>query len=161
MPTKKYPRYKTAEGAVCSIAEASEMTKDEQAALLNIPKSLFYRAVNRYDDEVLFKLRWLTPFMRLHNDFTPLEIEAANNGFLLVKMPRGRIPDGDMMQLILAYQNDFNNIISHLITFFTKEPSAERRQGLLQMLQEHLEESASMKERVKRENGQIDLFQND
>jgi len=161
MPTKKQPRYKTAEGAVCSIAEESPTHKDEQAALLNIPKSLFYRAVNRYDDEVLFKLRWLTPFMRLHNDFTPLEIEANNNGFMLVKMPRGSLNNGDAMKLILTYQSDFNTIITNLIQFFTADPSEEIRQSLLQSLKKHIEDSAGMRQRVKRENGQPDLFENE
>lgn len=154
-------RYKTPAGRVCSISEESGLSKDEQAARLNISKSVYYRATNKYDPDVRFALEWLEPFCRLHKDWTPLEVAANNAGYLLVKMPRGALCDSDICKLIADYQGDFSTMICTLINYLTNEPNVEAREALLTTINQHIAASVGMKKRIEKDCCQYDMFQED
>lgn len=157
MGTKKYSNYKSLEDAIHEIAHESPLNLDQQADMLNVNRSTYYRYVNRYDD-TKFPVNLLIPFMRLHKDEDPLRRQANDMGFMLVKIPRGSLTHPHMMHFLAQYQKDFQTLFSELLEFFSKDINHAQRLQAMRNITRHIEHSAGIREQVKEENGQYNLF---
>lgn len=151
--------YKDVMEAIHDIAHNSPLSLDAQARVLNVNPSTYYRYVNKYDDECNFPEKLKEPFMALHDNVEPCRREANNLGYMLVKMPRGCLPKGDMNRNLSQYQIKFNEMMVHLGRFFDRaEPDSRDIIALLDRINRHIEDSAGMRERVRRDKRQTNLF---
>lgn len=155
---KKYPEiYKSLDEEVSQAAQSCGLSYDQLADDLNVGRSNLYRMLNPYDRGASFPARLLNPFMRITGDYGPLKNLANRNGFLLVKIPRKALKKLDESALINNYQFSFNSLIKNLLSFFD-QPTAQKQAALINQLTKYLEHTAEIRERIKKNPHQEDLF---
>jgi len=159
MVRKQKAIYKSIEKTLHDTAysEFRDMSIDELADRMNVKSSLLYKALNPEDPSVRFPMSWATPFMQILNNFNPLRVLAANNGFMLVKAPTGSNSKLQNDIMLAEFNQDFAKLHTALLKFYG-QPTLEAQKKLIKQLSRHMEKTAAIKLRVKRENGQPSLF---
>jgi len=133
------------------------MSIDELADRMNVKSGILYKALNPEDNSIRFPMSWATPFMQILNNFEPLRVLAANNGFMLVKAPTGSHTKIQNDIMIAEFNQDFAKLHTALLKFYER-PTYKAQKSLIKQLSRHLEKTAAIMLRVKRENGQPSLF---
>lgn len=135
----------TIDQAIHTMPERSDVKQREVADVTGIKESTLSRKLNMYDEGAHLTVLELTPVMQGFRDFTPLIHMNRVNGFLSVKMPRGR---AKFETSLSAYQADFSCLLG-LLMDFTANPTTEKIKGIDEACVEHMNKTAAMRESVK------------
>ena len=123
---------------------------------LGCSESLMYRYGLDGESGAEFPLKRLIPLMKCTEDFRLLHHVAARCGFVLVKLRRSSALKGKDPEVINEIQARFSRILSDFCRY-TADVSAEETLELLDHIDQHLSDMASMR-RAVRDFKQGDLF---
>lgn len=162
--TNNAPKYQSLDEIITemvytAIREGAIESIDELADDLAIGRKHLYRMLNPHDPVCSFPSGRMDKLIERTKNDAYLERLAHKRGYMLVKMPRGSMSHADTLKFISQYQGDFNKLIVKLIEYFQNQPSLENKSEILKAITAHLEQTAGLRQRVKKDTRQADMFE--
>jgi hypothetical protein len=138
--------------AIRSTIHDSNVSVDEIAKKLTRSPNLIYKYGMDGSGAVALPAALITPLIKATKNALMLKVLARENGFILIREPRGSLSKKDRIELASEVQLQCNGLVNLIIKNDTDKTP------VINDLQKFIEHLAGVKRTLLKDVGQIDLF---